>query len=282
MNALCNQLRRTIEFHESQGRDTVEEIFLCGKVAMYKNLDKYLQNILGLKVTIWNPLANVTYNTKLFEDKKLKERAFMLALCSGLSCWRAFDIDLTSARKAEQRSKILSILLEYKALVYTTGIVFFSLFGLWILLFTQINVKESKKQQLLVENQKLDEIIKDIENLNQGRLVLGEHMVVAKTLLSHRLGWSKKLYEISKSVLEDMWLKEIYIKVITSSRTVRKNTAQLMPVIEAVASVEDSRPDLILIIKGVVYSEDSDDMLGVVNRFIGNLNSNEVLRNKLC
>ncbi len=275
MNALSNQVRRTIEFYESQGRDTVEEIYLCGKLAMYKNLDKYLQNILGLKVTIWNPIANVSCSPKFFEEKKLKEKAIMLALCSGLACRRAFEIDLTTARKAEQRSKLMSFIIEQKALVYTAVVVLFFLVGLWVILLSQIKVKENRKRELLLENQKLNEILKDIEKLKQGRMILGEHMSVAKTLLSHRLLWSKKLYEISKSVTKEMWLKEIYIKEISPSSAARETTplglgADFPGSGQAEAA---DRPQLVLIIKGVVYSESSKNLLGQINKFIGNLNN---------
>ena len=273
MNALSNQVRRTIEFYESQGRDTVEEIYLCGKLAMYKNLDKYLQNILGLKVTIWNPIANVSYNPKLFEEKNLKKKGIMLALCSGLACRRAFDIDLTTDRKAEQRSKLIGFILEYKALGYTALAVLFFLFGLWAILLSQIKVKENRKQVLLIENQKLNEILKDTENLKQGRIILSEHMNVAKTLLSHRLLWSRKLYEISKSVSKEIWLKEIYIKTLTPLSVVRKSPADFAeaPTVTAVAA----RPQLVLIIKGVSYSESSKNLLGEINQFISNLNNDQ-------
>ncbi|MFH1092686.1 MAG: type IV pilus assembly protein PilM [Candidatus Omnitrophota bacterium] len=277
MNALSNQVRRTIEFYESQGRDTVEEIYLSGKLAMYKNLDKYLQNILGLKVTVWNPLANVSYNAKLFEGKHLKEKAPMLALCSGLACRRAFDIDLTTSRKAEQRNKFVSFLGQHKALVYTFVVVACFLAGLWVILLSQIKVKENRKQALLFENQKLNEVLKDIENLKQGRLILGEHVNIAKTLLSHRLLWSKKLFQISKSVSNEMWLKEILIKELSPSSAPRESTAQIGTAVETSGAAEavPERPQLVLIINGVVYSESSKNLLGEVNQFISNLNNDQ-------
>ncbi len=282
MNALSNQVRRTIEFFESQGRDTVEEIYLCGKLAMYKNLDKYLQNILGLKVTIWNPIANVSYDPKLFEEKKLKEKSLMLALCTGLACRRAFNIDLTTDRKAEQKSKLMSFFAEYKLLAYIAVFVLFFLLGVWIILLSQIRAKEKHKQQLLLENQKLNEILQDIEKLKQGRMILGEHMSVAKTLLSHRLLWSRKLYEISKSVSKEMWLKEIYMKELSPSSASRENISQLGFVADFGAKTQaDSdiaAPQLVLIIKGVVYSDSSKNLLGEINKFIGNLNNDRGFR----
>ncbi|MCG2712854.1 MAG: type IV pilus assembly protein PilM [Candidatus Omnitrophica bacterium] len=277
MNALSNQVRRTIEFYESQGRDMVEEIYLSGKLAMYKNLDKYLQNILGLKVTIWNPIANVSCNSKLFEEKNLKEKAPMLALCSGLACRRAFDIDLTADREAEQRSRFISLIAEHKALAYTAVAVLFFLAGLWVILLSQIKVKENRKKVVLSENQKLNEILKDIENLKQGRIILSEQMSVAKTLLSHRLLWSRKLYEISKSVSKEMWLKEIYINELSSSSAAREVTEKLGLFTNlsgsAQADAAAAGPELALNIKGVVYSESGKNLLGEINQFISNLNN---------
>lgn len=282
MNALSNQVRRTIEFYESQGRDTVEEIYLCGKLAMYKNLDKYLQNILGLKVTLWNPISKVSYNAKAFEGKNIKENASMLALCSGLACRRAFDIDLTTDRKAEKRSKVAAFFVANKALFYTAFIVLFFLVGLWVILLSQIKLKENRKQELLLENQKLNTILQDIESLKQGRMTLGEHMSVAKALLSHRLLWSSKLFQISKSVSKEMWLKEIYIKEVNTANAARENTAQLGVIADLgtapVVPLEIERPQLVMIIKGVVYSESSRNLLGEINKFINNLNNDEGFR----
>lgn len=281
MNALSNQVRRTIEFYESQGRDTVEEIYLCGKLAMYKNMDKYLQNILGLKVIIWNPISKISYKPKLFEGKNIKENSLMLALCSGLACRRAFDIDLTTSKKAEQRNVVLGFLIEYRALFYTALVVVCFLVGLWVILLSQLKVKENRKQELLLENQKLNEIIKDIESLNQGRMLLGEHMSVAKALLSHRLLWSQKLYEISKNISSEMWLKEIDIKEL-SGAAARDNTAHLGVLADGSVAPEvavEVRTPLVLIIKGIVYSESSKNLLGEINQFVSNLNNDEGFKN---
>ncbi len=279
MNALSNQVRRTIEFYESQGRDTVEEIYLCGKLSMYKNLDKYLQNILGLKVTLWNPMAKITYNAKLFEGKNIKEKAPMLALCSGLACRRAFDIDLTTTKNAEQRNKFVSALIQYKTLVYTALIVVFFMIGLWVILLSQIKVKENRKQELMLENQKLNEIIQEVETLKNGRITLGEHMSTAQALLSHRLLWSSKLFQISKSVSKEMWLNEISIKKLNTVNVARANISQFGVQADTGSGSngvsKPVSPQLLLIIKGIVYSESSKNLLGEINQFINNLNNDK-------
>jgi len=274
MNALSNQVRRTIEFYESQGRDTVEEVFLSGRLAMYKNLDKYLQDILGLKVTIWDPIANISYNPKLFEKKKLKENAPMLALCAGLACRRCFNIDLSMGRKSRKQSKLLVLFNEHKVLVFVAIIVFSFLLGIWIILLSQLKMREMRKHALLAQNKKLNDIIQEIENLKQGRIALGEHMHVAQALLSQRLLWSRILYEISKSMPGNLWLEEIYIKEgVTDGKSGPSpvKIGELADLATKTARPGYTAPQTILYIKGVAYSQQSEKMLSIINDFTTNL-----------
>ncbi|MBU1085962.1 MAG: type IV pilus assembly protein PilM [Candidatus Omnitrophica bacterium] len=275
LNALSNQIRRTIEFYESQGRDTVEEIYLSGKVAMYKNLGKYLQNILGLQVTIWNPLANVQYDPKQFEGKKLKEQSLMLAVCTGLACYRAFNINLASAKKEVKKNKLMLFVNKNKTLFYIASIVIICLIGLWVILVSQLKMKEANKQKLLEQNQKLEGILRDIDNLKQGRVTLQQHMQIAKALLSRRIIWSKKFHQISTSLPEEMWLTDLYIKEESSSKY--KSQFEAITDIGTFNSLDIKNKDRIqiLIIKGTAFSKASDNMLKIINDFINALKYNQ-------
>lgn len=272
MNALSNQIRRTIEFYESQGRDTVEEIYLSGKVAMYKNLDKYLKNILGLPVNIWDPLSNVQYDPKQFEDKKLKEQSLMLSVCTGLACHRTFNINLSGSKKEVKKSKVMQFVNQNKTLFYMISIAAFCLIGVWIILASQVKIKEANKKALLAQNQKLEVILSDIERLKQGRLTLEQHMLIAKTLLSRRIIWSKKFDQISEKLPQDMWLTELYIKDISFAKT--KTQFELIAAAEVFGSGEAAQQKdkmQVLVIKGAVFSKTSDNLLKIINSFINEL-----------
>ncbi|MBU1043821.1 MAG: type IV pilus assembly protein PilM [Candidatus Omnitrophica bacterium] len=273
MNALSNQIRRTIEFYESQGRDTVEEIYLSGKVAMYKNLDKYLQNILGLQVTIWDPLANVQYDPKLFADKKIKEQALMLAVCTGLACFRSFNINLASNKKEVKKSKLMKFVNQNKILFYLVSIAIICLIGVWVILSSQLKIKEVNKQKLLDQNQKLEGILQDIENLKQARFTLQQHMQIAKALLSRRIIWGKKFHQISTSLPEEMWLTDLYLK--DASVSPAKSQFEVITDIGGADSFRPKDTVQILIIKGTAFSKASDNMLKIINDFINALKYNQ-------
>jgi type IV pilus assembly protein PilM len=274
MNALSNQIRRTLEFYESQGRDTVEEIYLSGKIAMYKNMDKYLQNILGLKVTIWNPLSAIECDPKLAEKHKIKERSLMLALCAGLACHRCFDINLSSKKTAPKKSnKTLQVLLRHKMLAAGAVLVIFVLLGIWVILASQLKAKEAYKQKLLTENARLKAVLQDIEELKKGRALLSEHMQVARVLLSRQFLWSRKLYEISKNIPEDVWLTDVYIKGVVpeTAKGGKENIFGWKPSSGGAQEKTKTPEQQVLFINGVAYSLVNNSMLSMVNDFINNL-----------
>ncbi len=271
MNALSNQIRRTIEFYESQGRDTVEEIYLSGKIAMYKNLDKYLKNILGLPVTIWDPLANVQYDEKQFAGKNIKEQSLMLAVCAGLSCRRSFSINLAANKKEVKKSRLMKFVNQNKTLFYITSIVIIFIIGLWIILGSQVKMKEANKEKLLNQNQKLEGILRDIDSLKQGRLTLQQHMLIAKTLLSRRIIWGKKFYQISANLPEEMWLTELYIKEDAGAKP--KSSFETMTDLGTLnpGNLQLENITQTLTIRGTAFSKTSDNMLKIINDYINAL-----------
>ena len=276
MNALSNQIRRTIEFYESQGRDTVEEIYLSGKLAIEKNLDKYLQNMLGLKVSLWNPIANIQYAPEVFEKKGLKENALMLGLCVGLACYRAFSINLAPLKKVEKQNKILEFADQYKGLFFILGIVILFLIGLSGIFSGQIKIKEAKKIKLLNENQRLDSVLKEIENLKTGKEKLKEQAGIARALLTHKILWSKTFYSISKNLPKDIWLTEVYIRdynpEIPDYASQFNMIAKVMSEIEKTQAITIApKKKVSLFIKGIAYAPENDAMLSAINGFINNL-----------
>ncbi|MBU4305526.1 MAG: pilus assembly protein PilM, partial [Candidatus Omnitrophica bacterium] len=278
LNALANQIRRTIEFYESQGRETVEEIYLSGRMAMYKNLDKYMQNILGLKVTIWNPIAGIEYDHAVFDKKGLADDALMLALCAGLSCFRVFSINLLTTKPAAGQSKFQRVVSQYKMIFIVAGVLAFFLIGIWVVLTSQINIKEVNQQKLLGENLKVSEALKDIESLKQGRQLLSEHVDATRMLLSRRVSWSKKLYEIDTAMPKNIWLTEIMVKALPSKASAKSEPANVFSRISAevegaLAQTKQS-PAQVLLIRGTAYAGQNDEMLSAISNFVNNLKTN--------
>jgi len=263
MNALSNQVRRTIEYYESQGRDTVEEIFLSGRIAMYKNLDKYLQNILGLKVTAWNPLEKVRCDGPVHTKHDLKKNAPMLALCTGLACYREFEINLASTKKIAKPNKLLIALAKHRMLVLIAGLVMVFLFGLWALMLSQLKLRQQAVARLEKSNAEVQQVLQDIEQLKQGRQRLESHMAVARSLLSHNLSWGRKLSQISAQLPGGVWLKEISLKDRSGARKPGSSSGQ------------EGAGDVIYL-RGIAYALSGDEMLTQINAFVHDLkNSSE-------
>ena len=271
LNALSNQIRRTIEFYESQGRDTVDEIFLSGRVAMFKNLDKYLKNILGLKVAIWNPMENIQYEPNDFKGKDVKKNSLMLALCAGLACHRAFNINLATNQKAVKQSKLMQIFVKFKNYFIVSGIIFFILFGIWIALLTQLKMKQQHKIELQQKYGDLTAVMAEIEDLKLARGTLDTQMKGIQALLRRRIVWSEKMQEISVSLPDDMWLTKLYVS--ESDVSGKKYEDEFSRFLDL--SFQKNETQKVININGIAYAEDSDQKLLLINEFIHNLKKNE-------
>ena len=277
MNALSNQIRRTIEFFEGQGQDTVDEIFLCGKVAMFKNLDKHLQEVLGLKVTLWDPISKITFDPKLFKKNSPKENSLMLALCTGLAAYRCFNINLFAGAPSAKQGKVRQLVSQYREFLNAGVIFVFILFGLWLTLLSQIKIKEANQKKLAKENEKILKIVQDVEDLKKGRQMLKGHVLVAKALFSRRVLWSQKLYEISKCVPADVWIIDLALEDLLSKKESLADSLlnTLSNLSDNIVQQDDKdRKNRVVFIKGIVYSDSNDKMLSVINKFISNLNNN--------
>ncbi|MBI4845267.1 MAG: type IV pilus assembly protein PilM [Candidatus Omnitrophica bacterium] len=281
INALSNQIRRTIEFYESQGRDTVDEIFLSGKVVMYKNLDKHLQNILGLKVTRWNPINSIDCSAHNLDKEKIQKNSEMMALCAGLACHRSFEINLLAAKKEKKQNKLVAFLIEYKGLLLTFLICLSVFISLWIVLITQVKTKEKNIKILLRENEKLASVIAEIEEMKMGKMKLKEQEQIARILLSRRIYWSRKFYDLSKCLPEKIWLTEVYIK--GAERVSHKDLFDFeinrglgkIADLSSPTISQEKIPEISFVIKGIAYSAQEETMLSDINSFIYALKENK-------
>jgi len=262
VNALFNQVRRAIEFYENQNsEDSVEAIFLCGRIAMFKNLDKYLQNLLGLKVTIWNPIAKLKYNPKLVKKEILQKNALMLAICTGLACHRYFKINLSPVNKKIKESAIIGIFSKNRKLFLSAAAVCVFLFALWLLLFIHVQIKKADEISLKTKSLRLQKISAELNELNSVREILGENVQIFSKVFLHKIYWSKKLYEINKFMPQDIWLTDLYLNNVSAGHE-KGNPAVAANSLQKVMT---------LVIKGKVYCENNDKMLSVINQLVTNL-----------
>ncbi|MBU0633452.1 MAG: pilus assembly protein PilM [Candidatus Omnitrophica bacterium] len=278
MNALSNQISRTIEFFESQGQDSVSEIFLSGRIALFKNLDKYLESVLGLKITLWNPLSNIKLSVPVTKRKEIEDNSLMLALCVGLACWRHFYIDL-SVKKAEVKKNVFEqFISKYKEFFQVAGIFIFFLLSVWVVLFSQIKIKNVNRLRLERQNQQVIQVLRDIDQLKEGRKKLEGHMTVVQALFSHRILWSRTLYEISRCVPENLWITDLAFADLRPEELAQTSFALniLKELTSATLSGFEGKSKLMVIfIKGQVYAPTNDQMLSVLNKFINDMKDNE-------
>jgi len=195
-------------------------------------------------------------------------------LCAGLACYRCFDINLSSKKAAVKKSnKTLLLLRKHKILAAGAVMVLFVLTGIWIILASQLKAKEAYKQKLLAENARLKSVLQDIEELKKGRALLGEHMQIARVLLSRQFLWGQKLYDISKNLPEDVWLTDVYIKN-TAGETAKGGRENVFGWKAPANAQQVKAPPaqvMVLFINGTAYSPDGDSMLSLVNAYINNL-----------
>ncbi|MFH2138820.1 MAG: type IV pilus assembly protein PilM [Candidatus Omnitrophota bacterium] len=270
LNALSNQIRRTIEFYESQGRDNVEEIYLSGRITMFKNVDKYLHNVLGLNVKIWNPMANVAYDPAVFKKTDLEHNSKMLALCAGLACHRAFDINLSTTKAKVNRNKLVELFGQYKKYIYISGAVAFVLVGIWIMVLTQLKIKEANKARLQQKYGDLTLVMDEIDALKTARATLDNQMNGIRGLLKRRISWAQKLQEISSVLPKDIWLTGLFTtNMDVADKRYEDEFTRLM---DTAFRKKEIRQFLNL--NGVAFAADSDQMLFSINNLINNLKNN--------
>ncbi|MCP4650033.1 MAG: type IV pilus assembly protein PilM [PVC group bacterium] len=272
LNALSNQIRRAIEYYETQGRDTVEELFLSGRVAMFKGLEKYLQGVLGLKVTVWNPIAKLIYEPTEFKKKQLKDNSLMLALCAGLACYRSFSINLSSDKAAVRRNKIWEKLVAHKKFIYAGAGILTVLIALWIGLFTQLKIKETNKIRLEEKYGDLTLVLEEIDKLKEARQILDNQMEGIRALLKRRVSWSEKLQEISANLPQDIWLTRIY--TATKDIGTKRMSDEFMRLVDT--NLRRDEVSQVLNINGVAYAEHSEQMLSLTSGLISSLKNDMV------
>ena len=85
LNDLIAEIRRSLEYYVSRFQNQPARILLCGGTAKMKDLDKLLQNELGIPVTIANPLQNVTVFSRSLSEGYLGEVAAIFPVSVGLA-----------------------------------------------------------------------------------------------------------------------------------------------------------------------------------------------------
>ncbi|MCM8812984.1 MAG: type IV pilus assembly protein PilM [Candidatus Omnitrophica bacterium] len=278
-NALSNQIRRTIEFYESQGRYSVEEVYLCGRMARYKNLDKYLQNILGLKVTIWNPLGALKC-AKQVNEQELAEDALMLAVCTGLASRKTFPINLNTAggeKKAVKKENVIwQQVVKYKVFVAAYTVLFFFMIAVWVIISNQVAFKKRLIQELTDKNREMLEVVEEVKNLEAMRGTFTGQVAMVRAIFSQRINWSKKLSAVSRSIPREICLTDFAVKEINkpSQQSITKLTDILQHMDMSQAGGAVARMPQLLTLKGIVAAAESD-MLSALNEFLNNLKKDE-------
>jgi type IV pilus assembly protein PilM len=85
LNDLIAEIRRSLEYYTSRFQNQPDRIMLCGGTARLKDLDKLLQNELGIPVVIANPLENITVFSRSLSQDYLQEVAAVFPVGIGLA-----------------------------------------------------------------------------------------------------------------------------------------------------------------------------------------------------
>ena len=86
LGELSEEVRRSIDYFRSRyPNDTVDQIILCGGTARIGNLDKYMQQMIGVPTVVANPFAGLTMASKQKSPEILASEAPMYAIALGLA-----------------------------------------------------------------------------------------------------------------------------------------------------------------------------------------------------
>lgn len=82
---LSNEIRRSLQYYQGQpGAQPISELILSGRGALVRNLDAHLQDTLGIRVSIANPLAHFAENASNMTDAALAFISPCLSTAVGL------------------------------------------------------------------------------------------------------------------------------------------------------------------------------------------------------
>lgn len=82
---LIAEIRRSLDYYASRYGSQPETILLCGGTTRMKDLDKLIQNELGIPVVLANPLQDVTVFSNTLSAEYLEEIASILPVSIGLA-----------------------------------------------------------------------------------------------------------------------------------------------------------------------------------------------------
>lgn len=83
---LLQEIQRSLEYYQSRAAEGgVNEVLLCGGSAYIRNLDKYLENELGIPVRVANPFQYTTVTAKGYTPDQLEALAPTFAVAVGLA-----------------------------------------------------------------------------------------------------------------------------------------------------------------------------------------------------
>lgn len=85
LEELIAEIRRSIEYFRSKGGD-VDQIMLCGGGSKMKGLGGFIENAVGVKTTMYDPLRGLTPSMKVFSDSVDQQHMeeFAVAVGNGL------------------------------------------------------------------------------------------------------------------------------------------------------------------------------------------------------
>lgn len=82
---LIGEIRRSLEYYTSRFQSQPDKIFLCGGTSKIRDLDKLIQEELGIPVIVANPLQNLTVFSRTLSEDYLQEIATVFPVGVGLA-----------------------------------------------------------------------------------------------------------------------------------------------------------------------------------------------------
>ncbi|KPK42561.1 MAG: hypothetical protein AMJ78_02115 [Omnitrophica WOR_2 bacterium SM23_29] len=204
---LLNEIERSFEYYrEESSGDKVNSVILFGGTAQFKGLDEFLQEELGISVSVGNPLQRMNVAKGAFKYIETISHMFAIALGAALSEGQGINLLPKELKEKTKRTFERAGVEAVVAAVVVTLILTFIGMRLQIVNYNKkINSGNLELKAIVPQL----ELASDYERI-QGEISKREYLI--KWILSNTPLWKEVFKELSNIVPKDIVLTEMGMK----------------------------------------------------------------------
>lgn len=105
-NKLIDKLLMSFKLYEYEQSGWVQEVYVCGEIAAYKNFEHYFRHRLGIKVLKWDPANKVSSSKKQKNAMLFRKSSMALTIPIGLASHRFCSLNLRLKTKKKKEASL--------------------------------------------------------------------------------------------------------------------------------------------------------------------------------